>query len=173
LDDTRFDFNDIVRLMTRRLVCVARYYLQDGAEDAVADVWERVWERRYLLDEVENVPAWLVTVTRRHCIDVARREGRIRARRAPLTFDEYAAIAGDDYDPERCYLAKERAAILARYVNDVREIYGLPLKLYYYDRMSVRSIADLLGISENAVKQRLYAGRKKIKKLIEGEVKNG
>ncbi len=40
--------------------------------------------------------------------------------------------------------------------------------LYYYDGMSIKEISEILGISENAVKQKLHKARIKIKKEIEG-----
>ena len=161
------DFGDIVELMTGRLTYIARYYLRDDAEDAVNDVWEKVWAKRQLLEDCLNIPAWLATITRRHCIDILRREGKTRQRRAQLSFDEYTNIlSSDDYDPERIMLAKENAEIITRYVNNVREIYGLPLKLFYYDNLSVKAIAGLLGVSESVVKWRLYTGRQQIKKMI-------
>ena len=167
MNDINVNFNDLVELMTSKLTYIARYYLRDDAEDAVADVWEKVWAKRHLLEECENIPAWLATVTRRHCIDIVRREGKVREKRAQLSFDDYTNIlSSDDYDPERCYLVKEKAAIISRYVSSVREIYGLPLKLYYYDRLSVKSIAGLLNVSESVVKWRLYTGRQQIKNMI-------
>lgn len=38
--------------------------------------------------------------------------------------------------------------------------------LYYYQELSIKDIAAIIGISENTVNQRLYRARKRLKKIL-------
>ena len=48
------------------------------------------------------------------------------------------------------------------------ETYRLPLVLYYREGQSVRAVAEALGISEDAVKQRLARGREMLRDRMSG-----
>lgn len=76
-----------------RLVSIASRVLDDRheAEDVVQRTWLRLHES---LADIENLPAWLTTVTTRLCID------RLRARvPVPLEPDENVRTLGEDGGP--------------------------------------------------------------------------
>lgn len=49
------------------------------------------------------------------------------------------------------------------------DIYRLPIILYYFKEIEYADIAAILGIPVGTVKSRLYAGKQKLKKLMEVE----
>src|SRR5437762_2814774 len=61
--------------------------------------------------------------------------------------------------------ARVRAA-LAR----LPETYRLPLILYYREGQSVRAAAEVIGISEDAMKQRLARGREMLREQMTGKI---
>jgi len=159
--------DELIRALTSKLVAVASYYLREDAEDAVQEVWEKVVRHADYFEGVENKEAWLVTVTRRHCIDNLRKRKRHEDKTGPLPFGEYvAALTRGGVDPEDACLDAETKEIILRYVRSINEVYGVALKLFYYDGLSANEIAVLLGIGEGAVRQRLYMGRLLVKKII-------
>jgi len=159
-------FSELVRELTPKLNAVAAYYLREEAEDAVQEVWEKAFKHKELLDGVENKVAWLVVVTKRHCIDNIRKRKKTEDFISPLPYDEFiSAVTSDDEPGERC-LNKEAGEIILRYVRSINENLGLPVKLFYYDGLSVKEIAEAMDITESAAKWRLFAGRQMIKKNI-------
>lgn len=52
-------------------------------------------------------------------------------------------------------------------VRILPEKYKSVIILYYYDRLSVREISEILKISESAVMKRMERGRKTLRKLME------
>ena len=60
---------------------------------------------------------------------------------------------------------------LADAVNALDEKYREPLIMKYAEDFSVAEIADILGISQNLVLQRLYRGRKQLQAMLTEETK--
>lgn len=54
-------------------------------------------------------------------------------------------------------------------IKGLDEMYRIPLSMKYTEGKSIKEISKFLSISENAVKQRLYRGRKMIFKALETE----
>lgn len=48
-------------------------------------------------------------------------------------------------------------------------MYRITLQLFYYGDFSVREIADLMSVSESAVKKRLSRGRQMLRDVLEKE----
>ena len=49
----------------------------------------------------------------------------------------------------------------------LKESYRMPVVLHYIEGYSVKETADILKLSEDAVKQRLLRGRHELRKLLE------
>ena len=158
-----------------KLSAVAGYYLRERAdvEDALQAVWEKVWANRNLLAGKENPAAWLAAVVRHHCLDQLRGRRREVEWTAPLPFAEYAGFLSAPDNPEELTLEQEARRTLLRYVRGLKELYGVPLKLFYYNELKVAEIAGLLGLAETTVKWRLHMGRLLVKKEIIKEGWNG
>ena len=73
---TRLEFNNQVILLSRKLYFVAFRFLkrQEEAEDAVQEVFIRLWNRLDELDKYSSLEALAVTATRNYCIDILRKE---------------------------------------------------------------------------------------------------
>ena len=55
-------------------------------------------------------------------------------------------------------------------VLELPDDYRSVTHLFYYEQYSVREIADILGLSESAVKTRLSRARGMLKNTLKGEV---
>ena len=58
---------------------------------------------------------------------------------------------------------------VTKFVWMLSEKYSTVIYLFYYEEMKISEIAEALGLSQSAVKQRLSRGREKLKNLIEKE----
>ena len=59
---------------------VGLLHSQSEAEDAVQDVYVRLWERRRELRQIDNPRAYAMTMTRNHCINILNATIRHQAR---------------------------------------------------------------------------------------------
>lgn len=127
------------------------------ADDAVQEVFLRLYTAQKAFESEEHLRRWLLRVTVNWCRDVLRSPWRRRT--APLDGQISA-------EPE--FQAPEQEA-LYRAVLSLPERYRLVLGLFYYEELSVKEIAGLLGLEVSAVTTRLSRARKKLKEIL-GEV---
>jgi RNA polymerase sigma-70 factor (ECF subfamily) len=76
---TRLEFNNQVFLLSRKLYIVAFRFLkrQEEAEDAVQEVFIKLWNRLDDLDRYNSLEAFAVTTVKNYCIDIIRKEKSI------------------------------------------------------------------------------------------------
>lgn len=72
--------------------------------------------------------------------------------------------------PDQVIDQKETKRLLREIIEELPEDQRAAIGMFYYEEMSVKEIAEAMGVSESAVKSRLMYGRNKIeKKLLELE----
>lgn len=76
--------------------------------------------------------------------------------------------------PEEVMENRELRQTMLDMIDRLPEGQRSALMLYYYERLSVKQIAEIQGENENTVKSRLHQGRKAVKKQVEAyETKTG
>jgi RNA polymerase sigma factor (sigma-70 family) len=72
---TRSDFNNLVSNLSRKLFGYAFQILRnrEEAEDAVQEVFIRLWNMGRKLEEYSSIEALSVTITKNYCIDLVRK----------------------------------------------------------------------------------------------------
>lgn len=140
----------------QRSLFAAVYSLCKNADDANDIVQETFIQ--YLTSDTDfydenHIRAWLIRVAINKTKNLFRSGWN---RKVLLTDTDQANVAAETNDS---------------YVFD--KVMGLPdnyrivIHLFYYEDMSVREIAEVLGITEGNVKMRLSRGRNMLKKLLE------
>jgi len=147
MDGAEMTFEHLVREHARVVlaVCLARTRSLHDAEDAMQQVYLKALTRLDRLREKRRARAWLVRIARRTCADQHRK----RRPKAALPQDYAASTASDEANVERLRAAIER----------LPEGYRQTITLYYLDGHSCAGVAESLGISEAAVRQRLVRAR--------------
>jgi len=145
------DFAGLVHSHADDLYRYARWLCRDPhqAEDLVQDTLLRGWRSFSALREAQAVRAWLITTLRR---EYFRQLDTAQARSVSLSLDDADAPLEDQLDIERC---------LARLPDIHREV----LVLQAYFGYATDEMADMLGISETAVSNRLLRARKGLSEL--------
>ena len=152
--ERRFDplfeahYEDVYRYCLRRLGA-------DDAEDATADVFAVVWRRIDELPPEEAGRAWLFGIAYR----VIGNQYRSRLRRHRLAAKLGAAADPSPSGPPRSEEFDPLYQAFDRLSMGDREI----LRLSAWEGLNRGEIASVLGISENAVDQRLYRARNRLK----------
>jgi RNA polymerase sigma-70 factor (ECF subfamily) len=146
-----------------RAYCNRRVH-PDDVDDAVAEVFLTMWRR---IDEVPTDDAallWLYGVAHRvikHQWRGVARRGRLQSR-LQSTGSQPVASA-DDGGLDDAESRRVRAA-LARLNDTDAEV----LRLDAWEQLSAVSIAAVLGINPNAVRQRLHRARRKLAREYDG-----
>lgn len=125
-------------------ICIVMLCNEQDAQDAIQDTFCRYLEKKPVFKNPEHEKAWLIRVATNICRDMLR----LKTRHPKISIDD---------------LSERLAAPAQKEV--LTELLELPPKqkvviyLHYVDGYSVKEIADILKISESAVKKRLQRGR--------------
>jgi RNA polymerase sigma factor (sigma-70 family) len=153
----RRSFEEIVHRY-RNLICSIAYSGTGDfalSEDLAQNTFLAAWRDLAELREPGNLRAWLSAIVRR----MSAGEMRKLARRAPSVPLLPNAVAVGTVDPVEQLISQEERALVWQTLLQLPETYREPLILFYREEQTVRRVAEDLGLSEEAVKQRLSRGR--------------
>ena len=123
------------------------------AEDAVQEVFLRLYTYEKPFEAPEHLRRWLLRVTVNVCKDVLKSPWR--RRRVSL-----------DALPEQPVFDTEEQGELYQAVMELPEKYRIVLYLFYYEELSSKEIAEMLSVRQTAVTTRLSRGRERLKKRL-------
>jgi RNA polymerase sigma factor (sigma-70 family) len=167
----RGDKRAFVEIVARHqaMVCgIALGILGDfgASEDAAQEAFLTAWRKIHDLREPEKLRSWLGQIARHAAL------GNLRRQRKHDPLDQASATADSAPAPDEATASEEEAALVRDSLSKLPETYRLPLVLYYRDGQSVRAVAEALGVSEDAVKQRLARGREMLREQMSGLVES-
>ncbi len=149
-------------------------------EDLAWDVLQNSWLRAFRsLDQLEANEAFLPWL-RRIAVNEAVRQV---ARRQSASFTELgdgadeAGLELPDPDPtvqpELALDRKETSRLVRKILAELPEQQQLVVGMRYYEDMSVREIAEALGVASGTVKAQLFQGRKKVEAKVRALERQG
>ncbi len=155
LEMTPNEFDIFIATLHDRMYRFARTLLgvQVEAEDAVADVEERLWRRHEALEQHRGAHSMAMTAVRNACLDRLRRQREELRERLP----EMAAEDSRSDVREAVRKAIAQLPERQREVIHLREIEGY----------NCREIGDMLNLDEANVRMILSRGRRQLKEIIE------
>jgi RNA polymerase sigma factor (sigma-70 family) len=129
------------------------------SEDLAQETFVSAWKQLAELREPARLRPWLCSIARFLISKEFRRQGREpdHAAESLEAVDEW--VSPEPLPPDQV-ISDEEKAILWRSLERIPEIYREPLVLFYREHQSIEAVAQDLGLSEDAVKQRLSRGRK-------------
>jgi len=158
---TRLEFNNQVLLLSRKLYTTAFRFLkrQEEAEDAVQEVFIRLWNRLDELDRYNSLEAFAVTTVKNYCIDLLRRE------KLQGYGEESTAlhIVNNEPSPHEKLENDETASILNRIIRELPELYREIITLKEIDGLSYEEIAETTNQNINTLRVNLSRARKIIR----------
>jgi RNA polymerase sigma-70 factor, ECF subfamily len=112
-------------------------------------------------------------VTRYHCLEYLRKQTTIKKHYKAVSFEEniefFESFILDNDIQENIVLSKEALNVLQKHLSQLKEIYSLPMMLYYFNNFTLTEISKYLNLPPSTIKWRLYTGRQILKKdLIKG-----
>lgn len=141
-----------------------RYFSdEERAREVSQQTFLQVQQKLGQLREAGGFRVWLYRTVVNFCHNEYRRE-RDRQR----TYEAYGGrqprpvAAG----PEAAYVREERSQQVLAALQQLPEEQRLVIIMKEYEELTFREIADILGISENTAKSRLYYGLKSLRKFF-------
>lgn len=144
------------------------YYLQKSgasladSQDIAQDVLVKILESDIVLP-FEKLRAWLYRSAIRAYIDKYRRDKRYHDILQKEFFHTDCTVQYDNKVYEELYQA----------VAGLSDTYQLVIDLFYFQDMSIKEIARILGKSQSSIKINLYRGRKQLGKILKERGYNG
>jgi RNA polymerase sigma factor (sigma-70 family) len=144
-----------------------------GSREIAHELTQEAMLQAYLslarLNDVHAFGSWLYGIVLNVCRNYRRNQKvavlSLEAMLGGLHFDALPFAGGEPSPYEVAELRELHAAVLAA-VESLAPAYGEVTLLFYYDQLSLREIAALLGISVSAVKVRLHRSRAQLRELL-------
>lgn len=143
-------FSQLMKQYGQDLYKVAKAILRNDEDiaDAMQETALTCWEKIGTLKKNQYFKTWLIRILINHCNAIYRKR------------NQYVL---QEILPEQAEEAKGYETIeWLDMLQCLEEKYRIVLILYYAEEFKVKEIAKLLCISQSAVKQRLFTGRKKL-----------
>ncbi|NNF04138.1 MAG: sigma-70 family RNA polymerase sigma factor [Rhodothermales bacterium] len=132
---------------------------EQDAEDVLQDVFHRIHRTADRLESVDNVEAWLYGIARRAVADYYRTHRQT----APLNETVEAATVGaapgvGSYDGSHD-VHEEVLSWLRPMIDELPDMYAVPLRMADLEGRSQQEVADELGLSLSGAKSRIQRAR--------------
>ena len=133
------------------------------SEDLTQQTFLTAWQKHDQLQDPKRMQAWLRGIVKNLSRNDYRKRAADRAGQQEL---QATASTAEHHTPLVKCITREQSEILWAILEEIPETYREPLILFYREGNSVAKVAELMELSEDAVKQRLARGRKLVKSEI-------
>ena len=152
------EFNKKYELYSQELMNISYGYTKsrDDSLDIIQNVFTKLVNNPKQFNNLNEEKYWLIRITINECKDFLRKKSKCPIINADLV------NSFSNYDSET-----ENLHYIADVVKTLPEKYRVVIILFYWDSLSIKEIAKVLKVSEDAVKKRLERARKLIKQEME------
>jgi RNA polymerase sigma factor (sigma-70 family) len=154
---TRLQFNNIVLQLSRNLYLVAYRFLnnREEAEDAVQEVFIKLWNKKDELDKYNSVEALATATIKNHCIDQLRKIRTIgledNSQNLPYFLNEPS--------PYEQLVKNETSEILQKIIDGLPDIYKEVILKREIEGLSYEEIASYTNQNINTLRVTLSRAR--------------
>lgn len=134
-----------------------------AAEDAVQDVFLRIYDRRKTFRPGAKFLPWLYAIARNLCMD---RLKSARHREVPMSQIEMEVPDGVTHGQSEASDHPELAGAVRDAVNTLSDEMRMTVILREYQGLNYREIATVMGCSEEAVRVRMHRARLALRKIL-------
>lgn len=148
---------------------------EDAILDIVQDSYVKGFQSLSQLQDPDKFRAWMKRIAHNRAVDYLRKTKPVMFSTLSTEDNEVVEFEDDRTEnlPEVVIDQKETTRLVKEILDSLSEEQRLVVGMFYYEQMSVKEIAETLGISENTVKSRLSYGRKKIELQVKELEKKG
>ena len=142
---------------------------REVAEDAVQEIFWRVWRRLGSFDRSRAFAPWLFGIAHNYCIDELRRR-KVRPQQV-YEDDDHPILSDipDDTDVGETAILAEQRQVVRTALEQLPEEQRQALLLAYFGGLTQQEIAAQLGNPLGTVKTRMRLGLQKLRALLQGQ----
>lgn len=130
------------------------------AEDAAQEAFIRAYTRLRTYDPTRKFASWLLSITSHYCIDCLRRR-----RSNVVSLEElppWQGVVSERPRPEERLIENQKRDAVQALLSALPPQYRAPVVLHYWYDFSYQEIAEMMNLTESAVKSRLHRAREKL-----------
>lgn len=159
---TSAEFTKLVLPLKDRLYRLAKRILvsADEAEDAVQEVFLKLWKQREQLEKYRSVEAFSITVTKNYCLDRLKSKQAGNLRIVHTNYETSRSL-------ERTIEAREGVALLQELMKELSVSQRMVLQLRDVEQFEFSEIAKMLEMNETAVRVALSRARKTMRDALQ------
>lgn len=155
------EFLEIVSPFKDKLYRLAKRILisNDEAEDAVQEVYLKLWKAKANIKNYGNVEAFAMTMTKNFCLDRLKSKQASNLKLVHTNFPTSGNI-------ERNLEANEGVAMVLKILEDLPEQQRIVIQLRDVEQLEFSEIAKILDSNETAIRVALSRARKTVRNLM-------
>jgi RNA polymerase sigma-70 factor (ECF subfamily) len=136
---------------------------REEAEDAVQEVYLKLWKMRSDLKNYKSIEALCVRVTRNQCLDYLRRRQKTRE-----VQEDHKNEKGQVVDtPSEVMEKKERSEIINKLINQLPEPQRSLVFFRHVEGKEYHEIEELMDMNENAIRVSISRARKRLREMLQ------
>lgn len=162
------EFNSTVLPIQQKIFRLSRRLLtsSDAAEDATQEVMIKLWNKRRGLNEIKNIEAYAMTMTKNHCLDQLKLKGNQNLRLVHTNYDNNSA------NPHQQLEAKQELNKVEAIIKTLPEAQRMVLHLRQIEGYEYDKICEIMNMKPTAVRVTLSRARKNLIKRFSTQHKN-
>lgn len=134
----------------------------DDAKDVVQEVFIRVWNGRANMDQIQNMEAWCMRITKNLSLDKLRATQRRSTQPIEVSYDLQQTDATPDIKTEMGESMQNVSQLIAALPEKQRQI----IHLRDVEGYSYNEICDILELDMNQVKVNLFRARNAVREKL-------
>jgi RNA polymerase sigma-70 factor (ECF subfamily) len=169
-------FEILIVRYRRRILAIARRFtrIREDAEDIVQQSFQKAFVHLHKFEGKSSFSTWLTRIAINEALMLLRRgRGLHEVSIEDLSRNEETALGLQMPDsrpgPESAFLQGERNRILYEAMDKLTSGIRTAIELRDLGELSTKEVARVLGLSIEAVKGRVYQGRRKLHKVLKRE----
>jgi len=141
----------------------------EEANDLAQEVFIKIYKNLEKYSPEFKFSTWTMKITTNHIIDYRRKK-----KQETVGIEAAEHLPSGD-SPEQQFLAKEQSLMLKNILENLPDIYKVPIILYHQQGLSYQEISEITQEPLSKVKNRIFRGRKMLKEsiMINGGAKYG
>jgi len=167
-DGDRDAFTELYKIFQPRLIKFCSRILKNDialAADMADEAMIEVWKSSGSFSGLSQPSTWIHSIARFRVI------GYLRKNKEILQDDNFEQLNIEDTDllPEEEMVITERNETLVENIGKISDKHREVIELVYFRELSIRDISEMLNVSENTVKTRMFYARKHLKAILSNE----
>ena len=149
-------------------VCYRIVKQREDAEDIAQESFIKAFNKLHSFKGESKFSTWIYTIAYRTAIS------KTHIKKVETVYEDFHVEISDNEEFPQFKELKEQEQKLyvKKAIDELPEIDGVIISLFYIDESSIQEIVEITGLSESNVKVKLYRGRKQLKENLEGLLHN-